>query len=312
MECILCKQDSAITQYDISISDLCAIYSSWLSYDVSNEFRNTESISYLKCSNCGLRFFSPTITGSHEFYVELSKSMGENYYQDTKSEYRFAETFINEDDSVLDIGSGRGHFAKFVKGAYVGLDFNPAAIEQARIDGIKVINDSIEEHVQRITSLYSVITAFQVAEHMSKPGEFLRTCLQALKPGGLLILSVPNEDSFVGLLDNAVLNMPPHHISRWDDTVLLNIGKIFDLSLVEMEHEMLSPIHFEPFITVVANTTVRALLNWKRSALVDLSVKQRMVNRLGNYLKPLYRRVFGNTLLWPKGHSTTVAYKKNT
>jgi SAM-dependent methyltransferase len=307
---MLCKYDSVIKMYDVNVSDLCTIYSSWLSYDMSSEFGNYESISYLECPNCGLKFFSPAITGSNEFYEALSKNMGNNYYQEDKSEYQFAGNLIGDDDSVLDIGSGRGHFAKFVRGTYVGLDFNPSAIEQAQADGIKVINESIEEHTKKTISFYSVITAFQVIEHVAKPGDFIQTCLKALRPGGILILSVPSEESFVGLLDNAVLNMPPHHVSRWDDKALSNVGKIFSLTLVAKEHEILSEIHFETFITVIANTTVRSLLNWKRDALVDLSFKQRIVNRLGMYLKPLCRKVFGNHLLWPRGHSVTVAYRK--
>jgi SAM-dependent methyltransferase len=236
--------------------------------------------------------------------------MGDHYYQNDKMEYQFASRFINDTDVVLDVGSGRGVFSKYIKGNYIGLDCNPTALEQARPGGIEVVNDSIEDHVHKIATLYSVVTAFQVIEHVAEPGKFIQFCLEALRPGGLLIVSVPSEESFVSLQENAVLNMPPHHVSRWSDGSLLSLGKLFNLTLIALEHEKLAGIHYEPYISLLSNITIRTLLKWDKGDMIDISLKKRIVDILSRFLKPLYRNVFRNNSLWPTGHSVTVIFRK--
>lgn len=310
MDCILCKNASLDRKCVISVTDLASIYSSWLEYDISLEFKELTSIDFLECPKCGLSFFSPLVTGSWKFYEALSKSMGSSYYQDDKNEYQFAGGFINRNDSVLDVGSGRGLFSAYVSGTYTGLDFNPSAISQAAFDGITVINESLENHINNISSPYSVVTAFQVLEHMSDPRGFIQMCVNALRPGGLLIISVPSEDSFVALQENAVLNMPPHHVSRWTDRSLLSIRDLFGLTLVALEHEKLSSIHFEPYVQSLANMIIRTLFPFGKVGLVDISMKKRIVDRLSIYIKPLLKKVFANEAIWPNGHSVTAVYRK--
>ena len=311
MECVLCKNSSVDLLCEINVVNLCNVYRRIIMQDIANEFNGMNSIKYVKCPNCDLRFFSPVVTGSYKFYDLLSQKMGVNYYQYEKNEYKFAGSFINENDSVLDVGSGCGTFKKYVKGQYVGLDFNPSAIEQAKKEKIRVINESVENHVFNISSLYSVVTAFQVLEHMADPRKFLQACLDALTPGGLLIISVPSEESFVALQENAVLNMPPHHVSRWTDRSLYSLENIFDITLVCMEHDMLEKIHVETYLSLLANITIRTLLKWNKVEMVDVSLKKRIVDKLSSYLMPLYRNVFNSSSLWPKGHSVTVIYKKH-
>lgn len=44
-------------------------------------------------------------------------------------------------------------------------------------------------------SAVDAIHAGEILEHMEKPVEFLRGCLRALKPGGIIVLSTPNPKS---------------------------------------------------------------------------------------------------------------------
>lgn len=310
MECILCKNSSVNTLYEINVADLCCLYAGWLSCDISSEFNNVSTIKYVVCPHCELKFFFPLITGSSDFYDVLSKKMESNYYQDEKREYHFAGGFIKKEDRVLDVGSGRGLFSKYVLGDYTGLDFNPSAIEQAGKSGIRVINESIAEHAGKILSAYSVVTAFQVLEHMAEPDRFIEACLKCLTPGGLLILSVPSEDSYVSLIENAFLNMPPHHLSRWTDQSLVKLQNQFGLTLQSLEHEKLEQIHFESFVQTMTNRTVRSLLRWEHAGLIDLSIRKKIVDRISRYLHPLAKKVYADSMLWPNGHSVTAVYRK--
>ena len=73
----------------------------------------------------------------------------------------------------------------------------------------------IEDHADQRPGHYDAVTSFQVLEHVTEPASFLRACVKALRPGGRLLLGVPNNDSFLGLLEDNWLNMPPHHMSLW-------------------------------------------------------------------------------------------------
>jgi 2-polyprenyl-3-methyl-5-hydroxy-6-metoxy-1,4-benzoquinol methylase len=310
VECILCGKSDLRAAGRIDVADLCTVYAWSLGKGIEDEFRDLSSLDYVACGECGLKSFFPPVTGSPAFYDALSKKMESRYYQEDKSEYRFAGGFIAGDDRVLDIGCGRGLFSRHVAGTYTGLDFNPVALEQAARDGIRVLNESIDQHAGRLTSPYSVVTAFQVLEHMPEPRRFIEACLSVLRPGGLLILSVPSEDSFVSLLENAVLNMPPHHVSRWTDQALINLQNLFGLQLVAMEHEKLEEIHFETFIETMSRRMVRSVLHWNSDGLLEISFKKRVVDRLSRCVKPLIKKMHSDRAIWPYGHSVTAVYRK--
>ena len=310
MECILCGASNLRVTDKVPVPDLCRLYEGFLDHGMADEFRDLASLDYVTCGECGLRFFIPCVTGSPAFYHALSRRAGSRYYQEDKSEYRFAAKFITGDDTVLDIGSGRGLFSRRVPGRYTGLDFNPAALEQAAKDGVRVLNETVEHHAGNATSPYSVVTAFQVIEHMAEPRKFLDACLSLLRPGGLLVLSVPSEDSFVAMLENAVVNMPPHHVSRWTDQTLGNLQDLFGMELVALGHEKLEPVHFDTFIDLLAQRAARSLLGWERAGLIDLSLRKRIIDKLSGSMKPMLGRMYANPALWPDGHSVTAVYRK--
>jgi 2-polyprenyl-3-methyl-5-hydroxy-6-metoxy-1,4-benzoquinol methylase len=310
VKCILCNKSDLEILCTISTIDLCSMYSLSFLLNISNEFNGLRKLDFILCNDCDLRFFFPSVTGSIGFYDALSKIMDSRYYQENKLEYAFAESFISNKDRVLDVGSGCGMFSSYVSGEYTGLDFNPAAVEQAKRDGVRVLNESVQAHAAKTSLPYTVVTAFQVLEHVSDPDRFIDSCLSILLPGGLLILSVPSEDSFISLLENAVINMPPHHISRWTDNCLINLQKLFNIKLVALEHQALEKIHFETFVEGVAHRIVRSVLHWNSTGLIDTSYKKKIINRVSRYLKPLVRKIYCTPALWPIGHSVTAVFRK--
>lgn len=50
---------------------------------------------------------------------------------------------------------------------------------------------------------------------------------------------MPNNDSFLGLLDDTMLNMPPHHMSLWSRSCLENISNLLDIQHVATYSEPL-------------------------------------------------------------------------
>jgi SAM-dependent methyltransferase len=94
---------------EINVADLRALYSDSFSV-AAQEFSGVHSAGLYRCLESGLRFFHPVITGSESFYEALQHQSW--YYLEAKPEYDFARGFISENDSILEVGCGRGEFAK--------------------------------------------------------------------------------------------------------------------------------------------------------------------------------------------------------
>lgn len=205
--------------------------------DVSDDLSNIDNdIVLFQCNVCDLRFFEPLLTGTSSFYKKLQKYHW--YYKeggDDKSEFSYIQKkYLKEDSSVLEIGCGDGYFKNYVKGQYVGVD--PYSQKSF------VIKDTIESYIQRNVQ-HDIVCAFQTIEHVSDPRSFLRSAVDCAKPGGILIISVPSEDSFLGSVENFSLNLPPHHVTRWGNSALKNITKYFELDLIEIYHEPMIDYH---------------------------------------------------------------------
>jgi SAM-dependent methyltransferase len=308
-KCILCGSSGTDRLSQIPVKDICLLYHRCLGINISEEFGSYTEIDYCHCQGCDLKFFVPPVTGSSQFYEGLSNRMECRYYLHEKNEYALAGDVLQDCDTVLDVGSGAGHFRKYVKGDYTGLERNSAAVNAAHKLMVNVKNESLEEHLLQNAGRYSAVTCFQVLEHVAWPQAFIRSCLQAVNPGGLLVISVPSEDSYVSQ-ENAPLNMPPHHVSRWTDRCLRNFPKLFDLKLERFEHEELAEVHAASFAAFFAKQLVRERLGCRRAKVIDFSVRSRLMGRIAFWLTPFCTRFLANSPIYPRGHSVTAVYRK--
>jgi 2-polyprenyl-3-methyl-5-hydroxy-6-metoxy-1,4-benzoquinol methylase len=163
---------------------------------------------------------------------------------------------------VLEIGCGPGDFLLRIKeriGAQcVGIELNNKAIDEANEKGLTVFHESIKQHARVNKEVYDVVCSFQVLEHISNVNEFLEAQISCLRTGGTLIISVPNNDSWLKRGYN-ILNMPPHHMGLWNKKSLKNLAKLFNLKIDRVAFEPLQEYHVEYY-----NQTHRdLLLNFK-------------------------------------------------
>lgn len=107
----------------------------------------------------------------------------------------------------LDIGCGGGIFAETAArlpttASVTAIDPSVEVIEVARQHArrdpllqepgrLEYLNKGIEELEvpRRSEEQYDVVSLFEVIEHISTPGPFLKSCLPYVKPGGWLVLS---------------------------------------------------------------------------------------------------------------------------
>ncbi len=269
---------------------------------VSFGYLLNQDISQMLCEKCGLIFFDPMITGDEAFYASLQKI--DWYYMTNKKEYQYAKQFITSTDKVLDVGSGKGAFAKLLSTSnYVGLDLSVGAKELAKENGVLIQNETIQEHACKNAEKYDVVCSFQVLEHVSNPFEFIEAQLKALKRNGLLIIAVPSENSFLRYVVNGALNMPPHHVTRWCDKSLEHIAMLFNLDLLEIHHEKVEELHKVWYLSTLIQNSLLA------PKLIDESLTRKVISNCAGLAARVLKKGLKDELL-PYGHTVIYVYRK--
>ena len=239
--CPLSGSANLVLRETIEVEALIKLYSRCCGFDISSEFLDLETINFYHCLESELYFFFPIITGSESFYEKLQ--VLDWYYAEEKNEYDYAKQFIKPSDFVLEIGCGRGTFAQKIDSKnYTGLEFTRKAKDLAK-GGVNIIRESVQDHAVYLPQKYDVVCAFQVLEHIGDVHSFIKSSIACLKPGGILVFSVPSYDSFSKYVSNFFLDMPPHHVTRWTDTSLKNLTKYFPIENLEIWHEPLKEVH---------------------------------------------------------------------
>ena len=242
MQCPLCRE---LKRSSIEIIPYAQIWSS-LTTDLGATFtqdvieRHTPAldVSLFECLNCGLQYFNPAVSGDAEFYSQLTSSVAA-YYSAEKWDFQAAIQLIAPGDSVLDIACGGGSFLQLAraKGAEIcGIDTNPAAVEEARKHDLPVHGLDLPEFAAKYPGRFDVVTAFQVIEHIPEVPPFVRSASACLKPGGKLLLTVPNRlRRFRAPFEP--LDHPPHHLSRWTARQFQELAQLIGLKLVAIRYE---------------------------------------------------------------------------
>lgn len=267
------------------------------------------SLQYRQCATCDLRFFSPPVTGSERFYAQLQKIRW--YYSAAKQEFGIAAAHVKPEDDVLEIGAGRGLFRREIQcRSYTGLEFSPEAIRWAAEGGVELLPRTVEEHARVAAGQYDVACAFQVLEHVSDPRSFLEAAAQCLKPGGRMMMSVPGEDSFAHYACHDVLNMPPHHVTRWTDKALSSIGDILGLRFVRVVPEPLGRNMRSAYATAQADKLV-GRLSGGELRLLDPRLKQPVWRAVSKTAAALIRPVMSVSASKPRrGHAVIALFER--
>ena len=135
--------------------------------------------------------------------------------------------------SLFDIGSGFAQALLFFrdKGLDVsGLEPSPEGVAYAKGQGLDVFQASIEDFSCVGSRRFDVVTLFNVLEHLRSPVDTLRNIRTLLlKPGGLLIIDVPNEFNDFQMTANEEFGLhewwvcPPNHINYFSATSLSHV-----------------------------------------------------------------------------------------
>lgn len=306
--CLLCGGPDNTPVHVLQVADIVRLYRRVLDIDVAGEFDGQARITFRRCRICGLRFFSPPAAGSEALYEKLQRF--DWYYQADKPEYRYAASHVGKDQRVLEVGCGRGAFADWTAGAdYTGLETNEQAKALAGSGHPDILIETVEQHAERHAADYDVVCGFQVLEHVPDPAAFLRACVDCLRAGGTLILSVPNADGFLALLRNNPLNMPPHHVTWWGKDAFVAAADAHDLAITDIHEELLDDIHRHMYAAGLAAQAVDNILGIPYNML-DVSLTGRVRRLFSSALARLLVHGLRSREMRPRGHSMTVVLEK--
>ena len=142
--------------------------------------------------------------------------------------------------TLLDVGAGFGTFCEEMMSLNVfdeviAVEASHEMAETCRRRGISVIEGPIES-VELDRRDVSVVSNFELIEHLFWPREFLLACAQALSLGGMLILTTPNIKGFdllvLGALSDNVDG--PNHLNYFHPSSLARLLEVCGFELMEM------------------------------------------------------------------------------
>jgi 2-polyprenyl-3-methyl-5-hydroxy-6-metoxy-1,4-benzoquinol methylase len=99
---------------------------------------------------------------------------------------------------ILDVGCGKGLLLKGLRDCgweVVGTELSEVASLRAREAGIQVHNRAVEE-IPFDPGSFDVVTLYHCLEHLANPRETLAHLHRLLRPGGWLVVEVPNVGSW--------------------------------------------------------------------------------------------------------------------
>lgn len=274
-ECLVCQTG---LEKKGECYDVVELFRLWRPVEFSQDTieahrRVAEATCLYCCPQCGLEVFLPQIIGTPTFYVEAynlagTQSVSEFTYSHDKWDFDEATKDAEGRARIFEFGCGNGNFLSRISNVaseVAGLEYNPAAVLTARGRGLRVY--SPDDGTQAIGDDWDAVFSFHVLEHVADPVSFVQSMANAVKKaGGVIGISVPNQDGPIRYVEPCVMNMPPHHATRWRlpafkalaDKLGLKISRVAYEPLLLENHSYYS-VHWVRTLFPQASHSARAL-----------------------------------------------------
>ncbi|MDR1871639.1 MAG: methyltransferase domain-containing protein [Deltaproteobacteria bacterium] len=150
-----------------------------------------------------------------------------------------AAAYLGEERDLLDIGAGNGDFVLLAQERdwrAVAMELNLESAASLESAGIKVIVKSLELS-DIAPGSFSLITMWEVLEHLTEPKTILYEVHRILPENGILLILVPNVGSLVTrLLHERSDTFGGHsHLNHFNQASLTKLLNLMGFEILEME-----------------------------------------------------------------------------
>jgi len=274
--CPLCGSGKVRLRKSFDAQVLEAEWKRIWSISIRDEFHGHPQLQLYECEDCRLRFFVPgDVAGSPRLYEQLEQFSW--YYMPEKWEHNVALEDLSGLRVVLEVGCGFGDFLALGRKRgfemFEGIEQNPSAVRRSISQGLTVRMQDIQVAAAERPGRYDAVCAFQVLEHIADPRSFMKAASELLHPKGKLILGLPNADSFLRYQFN-MLDMPPHHMTRWTAEVLTRLHRWLPLKLIRIAYEPLADYHVDGYVEAYTSL----LASWGPRIFAHPAVRSRITS----------------------------------
>ncbi|MCX8038134.1 MAG: class I SAM-dependent methyltransferase [Candidatus Sumerlaeia bacterium] len=232
----------------------------------------------VECRKCGLVYLDPPplpafLVQSYQAYLPDDPDGVANWNRMMDGLYRSARRRLiarfPAGGRLLDVGCAYGGFLEMMKKAgwqVEGIEVAAAAAAACRRRELDVHAVALAE-AQWPADRFDAVTLFYVLEHVPDPLGGLRKIYEAMKPGGLLIVRVPDTTPLAKFLKRIgrrnELYDPPYHLFDFSPAVLTRLIEQAGFRNVRMEIDAATrPRRIGPRLLSLTATMIGRALQW--------------------------------------------------
>lgn len=204
-------------------------------------------------------------------------------------------TGSNERGSILDAGCGTGITLGYVErfGQTFGVDNEMVALKFCKTRNAKRLTCAPLEHLPFADASFDIVTCLDVIEHIDEDQSAVTEIARVIRPGGLLVLTVPAFQVFWS--DHDVIN---HHKRRYRrDQIRRLLANSFEIDLLSYYN-----VHLFPLAVLVRMLKRVEMMIWpsaNRKVKAENTYLPRSINGL-------FSRIFGSEIFWLKRGSLPI------
>ena len=225
LKCPVCSSSSTNIRYidgNLIIASIGSIMP-----DLSAPSFDVKNYQLVKCDCCEFVFSDPFLPGDDAFYNWICQS--KYYYPIERWEWDPVINFAAQNNlvSVLDVGCGSGLFLEKLASHSIqgtGIDLNPDSVAVCQDKGMNARCIPLTDLAIAELNDFSLITLFHVLEHIANPIQSVLELKNCLSDEGFIAISVPLSPMSFECDWQDPLNLPPHHIGRWNRKSLTKLA----------------------------------------------------------------------------------------
>ncbi len=235
--------------------DLCGSVNFKKCWTVHDRLTNSgENFTVVECIRCGLVFVNPRPTQEEilryypEEYAPYHRTrgmMGRFKRFLLRGEVRRLKKIVPGDAKILDVGSGGGEDAAFLRDCggwkVEGVDVSEYAARQGKAEFGLTIHAGTLEALRFPDASYDVVRMKYVMSHVHSPRKLLKEVYRILKPGGRIFTWIPNFDSLNRMIFNGYWEggEAPRHLYDFGTATISRYLMEAGFSIEKIRHSVL-------------------------------------------------------------------------